>query len=56
MAQGDFTKEEAKVAGDCADTIFSALSKPKKQELIGELNDLLLFLDAAGNAAPNETD
>ncbi len=54
MAQGEFTKEEATNATECADAIFSALSSPKARGLFGELNDLLIFLKAAQDAAPSE--
>lgn len=50
--QSDFTKARAAVAAECADAIFKALPKSLKMELLGELNDLLLFIEAAKRAAP----
>lgn len=54
MALGDFTKEEAKVAQDCIDEIFKAVPKTKQMDLLGELNELSLFVSAAKKNAPNE--
>jgi hypothetical protein len=52
MAQGDFTKEEAKHTEEAVDEIFKALPKKKQMEFLGHLNDIMLFLSAAGKAAP----
>ena len=56
MAQGDFTKEEARELKKTVDEMFEALPKSKKFDYIGHLNDILLFLDAAEKVAPNEVD
>lgn len=52
MAQGQVTKEEAKHVEETTLEMFKALSKPKQREYIGHLNDILLFVAAAGRAAP----
>lgn len=54
MAQGQFTKEEAKETEEAVSEIFKALSKAKQREFLGHLNDIYLFLAAAGKAAPSE--
>ncbi len=54
MAQGDFTKDEATFVEEAVDEMFKALSKPKQMEFLGHLNDILLFLTAAKEAAPTE--
>ncbi len=52
VAQGEFTKEEAAETQTAVEEIFKALSKPKQREYFGHMNDISLFLTAAGNAAP----
>lgn len=54
MAQGEFTKEEAKQTFDAFKEVYSALSKPKRREFIGHANDIYLFLSAAERNAPPE--
>jgi hypothetical protein len=54
MAQGKFTKEEAAHAETCAQTIINLLPKSKIVNVMGEMNDLYLFLSAAKAAAPAE--
>ena len=54
MAQGEFTKEEAKETAEAFKEVFEALSKRKQLEFIGHANDIYLFLSAAEKAAPNE--
>lgn len=54
MAQGQFTKEEAENVILCVHDIVKALTRTKKMECLGAMNDLYLFLEAAKNAAPNE--
>lgn len=54
MAQGEFTKEEAKATVEAVDEMFKGLSKGKQGEYLGHLNDILLFLKAAEKAAPSE--
>lgn len=54
MSQGAFTKEEAESTREAVNETFEALPKSKKREFLGHLNDVLLFLRAAKNAAPHE--
>lgn len=54
MAQGEFTKEEAKQTTETFKELFDALPKKKQMEFIGHANDIYLFLSAAEKAAPNE--
>ncbi len=54
MAQGEFTKEEAEQTRKAVDELFEAIPKSKRQDFIGHLNDVFLFLEAAKRAAPNE--
>lgn len=51
MSQRDFTVERADVAKECIDAIIDKVPKSKRAELIGEMNDLFLFLEAARLAA-----
>ncbi len=53
MPQGDFTHAEAIFVRTCIDEIFSALSKAKRAEFLGHLNDILLYIEAADKAAPS---
>lgn len=55
MAQGEFTKEEARETYEAVNEIFGALSRPKKMEYLGHLNDIMLFVTAAEKAAPGES-
>lgn len=55
MAQGQFTKEEAKETEEAVTEMFKALSKPKQLEYFGHLNDIMLFINAAKIKAPSET-
>ncbi len=52
MAQGQFTKQEARRVKEVAEEILSALPRSTKLEYFGHFNDLFLFLDAAERAAP----
>lgn len=54
MAQGEFTKQEADETYKAVEEIFTALSRPKKIEFLGHLNDILLFINAAKQNAPDE--
>jgi hypothetical protein len=54
MAQGQFTREEAKETLKAVDELFSVLPKSKQGEYLGHLNDICLFIEAAGRAAPAE--
>ncbi len=55
MAQGDFTKEEAQETMDAFTEVMKALSKKKQIEFFGHANDILLFLERAKRAAPDES-
>jgi len=54
MAQGEFTRQEAKATQEAVQEMWEALTKKKQFEFFGHLNDILLFLDAARIHAPNE--
>jgi hypothetical protein len=56
MAQGKFTKEEAIHVEACVKTIIDLLPKSKMMDVVGEMNDLYLFLSAAKAAAPAEVE
>jgi len=51
MAQGEFTKAEAKACEEALKEILRAFPK-SKAEFIGHFNDIFLFLSAAAKAAP----
>ncbi len=53
MAQGQFTKEEAKATKEALDELFEAIPKSKRIGYIGHLNDIALFIEAASRAAPS---
>lgn len=55
MAQGQFTKEEARETRKSVEEMFDAIPKRKRFDFIGHLNDVMLFLDAAEKAAPEAT-
>ena len=54
MAQGEFTKQEARATHEAFEEIFNALSEPKKREFLGHANSIYLFLSAAEKVAPEE--
>jgi hypothetical protein len=54
MAQGDFTKEEAKATEEAFKEVFDALPKRKQMEFIGHANDIYLFLAACQRECPSE--
>jgi hypothetical protein len=56
MAQGQFTKQEADSIKAAVDEIFDALPRKKRLDFLGDLNDILLFIHAAREAAPNEAE
>ncbi len=56
MAQGDFTKEEAKETAEAFSEVFKALSKTKQAEFLGHANDIYLFLTACERNYPGEND
>lgn len=55
MAQGQFTKQEAERTEEAVNELFEALPKTRRFGYIGHLNDILLFLAAAKQAAPDES-
>lgn len=55
MAQGEFTKEEAQATIETVTEVAEGLSKKKKVDFFGHLNDIFLFLEAAKRAAPEES-
>lgn len=56
MAQGEFTKQEADETKVAVTEMFEALPKSKKGELVGHLNDILLFIAIAKRSAPDENE
>ncbi len=54
MAQGEFTTQEAKETRVAVQEMWEALTKNKRMEYFGHLNDVFLFLDAAEKHAPDE--
>ncbi len=52
MAQGEFTKLEAKETAQAFKEVYGALSKRKQMDFLGHANDVYLFLSAAEAAAP----
>lgn len=58
MSLGEFTKQEANAVKQAVEDMFKALSKKKRIEYIGHLNETFLFIEAAKKVAPeakNET-
>lgn len=49
-----FTKEEAKKTSDAVSELFDAIPKSKRMNFFGHLNDICLFIEAAGRAAPEK--
>ena len=54
MTQGKFSKEEAKATKEAVEEVMKAFPKSKRSEFFGHFNDIMLFLDACEEAAPNE--
>ena len=54
MAQGEFTKQELEATRQAVQEIWEALTKNKRLEFFGHLNDIFLFLDAAISYAPDK--
>ena len=54
MAQGEFTKEEAKATEEAFKEVFDALPKRKQIEYLGHANDIYLFLAACQRECTNE--
>lgn len=52
MAQGDFTRAEAKIVKDIVSELFDAIPKTRRFNYLGHLNDVLLFLEACGRQIP----
>ncbi len=47
MAQGDLTKENAATCLEAVNEMFEAISKSKRIEYLGHLNEVCLFLERA---------
>ena len=56
MSQGEFTKEEGVATREAVDEIMKAMPKSKVMDFVGHFNDIFLFLNAAIEAAPNESE
>ena len=54
MAQGEFTKQEARASREALDEIMNGIPKTKAAEFVGHFNDLFLFISAAEREAPEE--
>lgn len=54
MAQGEFTKQEIEETRTAVQDMWEALTKNKRMEFFGHLNDIFLLLDAAKVHAPDE--
>ncbi len=54
MAQGEFTKQEARETKKAVQEIWEALTRAKRDDFFGHLNDIFMFLDAAEAAAPDK--
>lgn len=54
MAQGQFTRQEAKSVTEALEEIMEAIPKSKAMNFVGHFNDLFLFLRAATAKAPSE--
>lgn len=52
--QGEFTKEEAQETIEALSEITDDMTRKKKLNFAGHLNDIFLFLEAAKRAAPEE--
>jgi len=52
MAQGEFTKEEARKTKKAVEELFKVIPKWTQGEYLGHLNDIKLFLEAAAKNAP----
>jgi len=55
MAQGEFTKQEAKHVKAAVQEMWESLTKSKRMDFFGHLNDIFLFLEAAETAASDES-
>lgn len=54
MKIGDFTKEEAAMAGQCIEQMFEAIPEDRQWRYLGRLNAALGFVEAAERVAPQE--
>jgi len=54
MSQGSFTKQEAEETVKAIGEMFNAIPKSRRMEYIGHYNDILLFIEAAKQAAPDD--
>ena len=52
MPEERFTQKEAKRILEVVDDLFSGLPKTRQGSYLGHLNDICLFIEAAGRVAP----
>lgn len=52
MAQGEFTKQEAKRTQEAVEELYDAIPKSRRLNYLGHLNDIFLFVGAAAKVAP----
>ena len=52
MGQSRFTKQEAEETVKAVEEMFNAIPKSRRMEYLGHYNDILLFIEAAKQAAP----
>jgi hypothetical protein len=52
--QGKLTKENAAICYEAIRELFDALPKSKRNEFLGHLNEIFLFLEAAKRELPSE--
>jgi hypothetical protein len=54
MPPDRFTKQQADETSEALDELFEAIPKPKRNDYLGHLNDIALFIAAAKRAAPDK--
>jgi hypothetical protein len=54
MAQGEWTREEARATEEAFKEVFDALPKKKQIEFLGHANDIYLFLAACQKHCPSQ--
>ena len=55
MAQGNFTKEEAKEILVAVNEVFEAIPRTRRMDFLGHLNDICLFLESCTRECPSES-
>ena len=56
MAQGQFTKQEARAVWEAVKQLYAELPPNKRTGFTGQLNQIALFLDLAQKLAPEEAE